>query len=220
MVINNNNLSISIHCGNKPVAGYASDVLYVTESGTLALNGPYSVAVSALQKEPGDNVGCMTVEIANSLSVIDATNVSPSLVTPLVADKIPPTDKLVADKPVLFEMFINANILAKIIQSAIDFDSKGVLRLQFVGQHEPMRIDCRDMATGQRWEAFLMPRIPQLDAARFAEPEPEPCKKGCQYSKDVGMWPEHRCSGECVYAEPEPEMSDFDKAMAEAMRLA
>ena len=27
-----------------------------------------------------------------------------------------------------------------------------------------------------------------------------PCASGCQYSKDVGMWPEHRCVGACQYA--------------------
>lgn len=169
MVINKNNLSIAIHCGTKPVQGYATDVLYVTETGTLAVNGPYSVAVSAIASEPGDNVGCMTVEAAQSLSVIGVTNVSPSLVTPLVANKIPPTETLIANKPVLFEMFINANILAEIVKSAIDFDAKGVLRLQFTGQHEPVRIDCRDMATGQTWEALLMPRTPGIDTERFEE---------------------------------------------------
>lgn len=205
MVINNNNLSIAIHCSPKPVQGYATNNLYVTETGTLAVEGTYSIAVSALQKEPGDIVGCLTVDVANSLSVIEATNVSPSLVTPLVADKLPPTDTLLAGKPVLFEMFINANILARIVQSAIDFDDKGVLRLQFVGQHEPMRMDCRDTETGQTWEAFLMPRTPGIDESRFAEPDP--CSEW-----NVGDAP--------IPPPVDPEMSDFDRAMAEAARLA
>lgn len=25
------------------------------------------------------------------------------------------------------------------------------------------------------------------------------CAQGCQYAKDVGMWPEHSCGGECQY---------------------
>lgn len=25
------------------------------------------------------------------------------------------------------------------------------------------------------------------------------CADGCQYAKDVGMWPEHSCGGECQY---------------------
>jgi hypothetical protein len=31
----------------------------------------------------------------------------------------------------------------------------------------------------------------------------EVCRTGCQYSKDVGAWPEHSCAGVCVYAEAE-----------------
>lgn len=31
------------------------------------------------------------------------------------------------------------------------------------------------------------------------EAEAGPCDNGCQYSKDIGMWPRHACSGECIY---------------------
>lgn len=168
MVINKNNLSIAIHCGDKTIAGYDSSVLYVTEKGTLALQGAYSIEVSAIQKEDGDNVGYITLEVAQALQNIDVTQITPALVTPLVSNTIPPTHTLLKDKPVAFEMFINANILAKIIQSAIDFDAKGVIRLQFVGQEDPVRLDSRDTFTGQTWEAFIAPRIPGLDRERFA----------------------------------------------------
>lgn len=39
------------------------------------------------------------------------------------------------------------------------------------------------------------------DVQRIDEeiPEVDPCANGCQYAKDVGMWPEHSCGGECQY---------------------
>ena len=38
---------------------------------------------------------------------------------------------------------------------------------------------------------------PEL-AARHKE-QAHPCDNGCQYSKDVGMWPEHSCGSKCMY---------------------
>jgi hypothetical protein len=29
--------------------------------------------------------------------------------------------------------------------------------------------------------------------------KPHLCDTGCQYSKDVGMWPQHSCSNGCIY---------------------
>jgi hypothetical protein len=34
--------------------------------------------------------------------------------------------------------------------------------------------------------------------------------KDCQYSKDVGMWPEHRCAGKCLYAAPVSPAPDLN----------
>jgi hypothetical protein len=31
------------------------------------------------------------------------------------------------------------------------------------------------------------------------------CKDGCQYSKDVGLYPEHQCARVCVYFHTAPE---------------
>lgn len=31
-----------------------------------------------------------------------------------------------------------------------------------------------------------------------------PCDEGCQYSKDVGMWPEHSCGNGCMYDKARP----------------
>lgn len=42
-----------------------------------------------------------------------------------------------------------------------------------------------------------------IDAAeaynKLAEMQAHPCDAGCQYSKDLGMYPEYSCSGKCMY---------------------
>jgi hypothetical protein len=43
MIINKHNLSIAEHCADKPIQGYATDVLHVTENGTLAVNRVYQI---------------------------------------------------------------------------------------------------------------------------------------------------------------------------------
>jgi hypothetical protein len=40
-----------------------------------------------------------------------------------------------------------------------------------------------------------------LPAEKVAAEPVETCADGCQYSKDVGMWPEHSCAAKCMYSE-------------------
>lgn len=56
-----------------------------------------------------------------------------------------------------------------------------------------------------------------------ATPPPAPTAADCQYSKDVGMWPEHRCAVKCQYATPVPEQAQpagarITQAEAETLR--
>lgn len=40
-----------------------------------------------------------------------------------------------------------------------------------------------------------------LTAEKVAAEPVATCADGCQYSKDVGMWPEHSCAAKCMYSE-------------------
>ena len=37
-----------------------------------------------------------------------------------------------------------------------------------------------------------------------------PCDNGCQYAKDIGMWPEHSCGSGCMYDKPD-QIPEGDK---------
>jgi hypothetical protein len=183
MVINKNNLSIADHCTKEPTKGHASNVLHITDKGTLVVRGPYSLFVSAIA--PGVT-GCITVAEAKALkSSIGAGNVTLSTVTTgVVTLKIPLAEEFQRQKPVIFEMSLNATELLAIAQSAVDFEGE-VVRMQFTGETDPIRMDARNLGTGQTWEALFMPCKPGANDFRYAE----------------------------------PEMSELDKAMAEAEAL-
>lgn len=207
MVINKFNLSIADLCTLLPLQGNASDVLHVTEAGTLAVNGPYSVSVSAVQKEDSDVTGVVTKECARTLS----NRIHPTDVQP-INGLFPLNPKYQIEKPVLFETCITPRFLLLLAQHFADFEGKAV-RLRFTGPNDPIQLESRNPTTHQRMEALLMPRLPGIDKESFADPAPK-CADGCQYSKDVDMWPEHRCSGEC-----QRELSDFEKALQMAAAL-
>jgi hypothetical protein len=42
-----------------------------------------------------------------------------------------------------------------------------------------------------------------------------PCDDGCQYSKDVGMWPEHSCGNGCLYDKSTPPSPVVSEEMVE-----
>jgi hypothetical protein len=155
MKVNKNNLSIAAHCTDRPFSGFASDVLHLIEGGTLAVNGPYSIFVSALDTGVS---GCITVKIADSIrSKIGDEGFTISQGQLLdVAGKIPPTNKHLADKPVLFEIVIETERLAQMAQLAVEHGGKAI-RFRFTGEEDPVRLDTRNMETGQRWEALVMP---------------------------------------------------------------
>lgn len=169
MLLNKNNLSIGVHCTPKPVKGYASDVLHITEKGTLAVNGPYSVAVSALETHLVPAMGVMSAAAAAmtaSLIGNEGIEIDPTTL-PSATGHIPPTMQFFADKPPLFDIKLDTNLLLLLAKSAEEFGGN-VIRLQFTGVEDPVRIDTNNSA-GQTWEALLMPRTPGLkkDIERF-----------------------------------------------------
>lgn len=136
--------------------GYASDVVHLIEGGTLAVNGPYSIFVSALDTGVS---GCITVQNANSIrsKIGDGSvTVSQSQLVDITG-KVPPTNKHLSDKPVLFEIVIEAERLVQMAQLAVEHGGRAV-RFRFTGEKDPVRLDTRNMETAQRWEALVMPQ--------------------------------------------------------------
>jgi hypothetical protein len=57
---------------------------------------------------------------------------------------------------------------------------------------------CRQSVQDQ-WEVWQARAA--LTAEKVAAEPVATCADGCQYSKDVGMWPEHSCAAKCIYSE-------------------
>lgn len=172
MLINKHNLTIVEHCASKELSGYITNGLQFTKTGTMAINRCYSVAVSALKVVDGEPHGCITREDADALlkATLDQTELALSNLR-YMKGKSPKI--ILPEKPALFEITLSANFLLKLAQSVRDFtgpEEDAIVRVSFTGQAEPIKMDARNTATGQKWEALLMPRVEGEDAARFAEP--------------------------------------------------
>lgn len=172
MKINRHNLTIVTHCAPDNLQGHITNGLQFTESGTTATNGCYSVAVTALQTDPKEPLGCITPsEVGDILGVIGAGDWNVPLAdTSYIEGKRPRVD-LIPRKPAKFEIYLNAEFLLKLAQSARDFATPGedpIVRIQFTGADEPARMEARNTVTGQTWEALVMPRRPDTEAKRFA----------------------------------------------------
>jgi hypothetical protein len=198
MRINKHNLTIAEHCAAKQLDGFVTNGLQFTKTGTRAINRCYSVAVSALETANGESTGCIFPVTAKGLEeqagdgdiTVDIGKL------PLIKGTAPIIT--LPDNPVRFEMTLSANFLLKLAQSVVNFTGPedAVVRVQFTGPSDPVRLDARNSKTGQKWEALVMPRIAGSDVERFAEPVPAP-----------------------PAPEPIPEESEFDKALKIAMGL-
>lgn len=211
MRINRHNLTIVQHCASKVLQGTITNGLQFTNKGTTAVNGVYSVAVTALRVDEGEpHPGCITREDAKAMLVdIPAGGKDIKLAGLKFIDGIPPVPKWPA-KPPAFEIFLSAEFLLRLAQSVCDFseprekDTDAVVRIQFISQTEPVRMDARN-SSGQTWEALLMPRKPGYDDAGFAEPVAVPVPPPPSVVPDLA---------EALDA------LGVDHAFAEAMRLA
>lgn len=171
MKITRNNLTIVEHCTDKPLSGFLTNGLQFTKTGTLVINRCYSVAVSALETADGEATGCISSEtvkdlmgrMGNDPNTIDINKL------PLMRGSAPVVK--LPDNPVQFELTLSANFLLKLAQSVRDFTGpeEAIVRIQFTGKADPVRMDARNTKTGQKWEALLMPRAPGTDNERFAE---------------------------------------------------
>lgn len=159
MLLNKFNLSISKHCTDAPLDGNATNVLHVTQNGTLISRGPYSVFVSAVGKHESNAQGIMTANAALMTADVigeDTIEVDPAAL-PSHEGKFPVHPKFFDKKPVIFEIEIDARSLMQIALEAKAFES-GAIRLQFTGESDPVRLDTRNAKTGQTWEVLMMPR--------------------------------------------------------------
>lgn len=157
-MLNKNNLSIRTLCEDKVISGHDCNKLYVTENSTFVVNRVYAVAVSS------------SLRISNTVGYI------PEDGKPRPLPNVPPLQEMLdAEKvrPVIFEIKMDLPYLQRLIQSALDFEGE-IVRIRFTGDANAVQMDCRNN-TGQKWEALLMPRFPQLaeDQERYAEPAPE-----------------------------------------------
>lgn len=166
MVINKNNLSIAKFTTDLPERGHASDVLHITDNGTLVVNGPFSIAVSALKKEVSDITGVVTKDHALTLG----NTITPSDIQPL-GQAFPIDEKYRVEKPAKFEVFLDANILSTVAHYIQEFGGK-VVRIRFTGEKMPAELEARN-ADGQRVHALIMPRTSGVDFPAFVEPTVE-----------------------------------------------
>lgn len=198
MRINKHNLTIAEHCAPKQLDGFITNGLQFTKAGTRAINRCYSVSVSALETAESDKTGCIFPVTAKGLEeqAGDADITVDVAKLPLIKGVAPVIT--LPNNPVQFEMTLSANFLLKLAQSAVNFTGPedAVVRLQFTGSSDPVRLDARNSKTGQKWEALVMPRIAGSDVERFADPVPP-----------------------LPPPEPIPGESEFDKAIKIAMGL-
>jgi len=160
MLLNNFNLSIAKHCTSEPMDGNATNVLHITQNGTLICRGTYCVSVSAVEKHGSNAQGIMSPEAAQMTADIigDGTiEVDPAALEKHEG-KFPVHPKFLKEKPVIFEIEIDTRSLLQLAQQAHEFNGK-VMRLQFTGQSDPVKLDTSNAATGQTWEALMMPKV-------------------------------------------------------------
>lgn len=226
MKINKHNLTIVEHCATKELNGYLTNGLQFNKTGTVAINRCYSVAVSALQVAEGEPRGCITPESARELLKEMGDGERHIVLSAAKFMKgIPPVVKL-PENPPIFEMTLSANFLLKLAQSARDFTGPedAIMRIQFTGPADPVRLDARNSRTGQKWEALVMPRIAGEDAARFAEPQIRPATPEEIQVQREGAYRTGAMRGErqAIPVPPPPPAepaNDFDAAMVAAQKL-
>lgn len=180
MKINRHNLTIVSHCAPNDHEKYITKGLQFNDQGTIAINGAYSVAVTALQVIDKEAVpACVTPEhIGDLLKNINPEGEDISVAhLPRMAGT--PAEIKWKRKPAAFEIYLNADFLLKLSQTLCEFceptpDADSIVRIQFTGNKEPVRMDARNTRTGQKLEVLLMPRDPAKEAQRQAIPPPPP----------------------------------------------
>jgi len=67
---------------------------------------------------------------------------------------------------------------------------------------------------------WLMDIIKDAPSTPSPDSRPKhPCDEGCQYAKDVGMWPQHSCGNGCVYDKHKPDSRPADDVAGLIERL-
>lgn len=210
MLVNGHNLEIASHCASVPdKKGRLVNHLQLTGAGTVATNGYYSVAVSALEKDEdfgspvfiskasaqgfGATLGNESGELKVGISEVILKSQGKSYRSDLVKGKFPDLTNFKENEPAL-EMCIDVRYLLAIAQSLSNFQGD-VARIRFFGPTDPIRFDSRNVTTGQKWEALLMGMKPGYYKDRFADDE------------------------ETEPAKPIPVEDEFSRAMAEAAKL-
>ena len=181
MLINKKNLEIVSHCAAESERGYLTQGLQFTGNGTVATNGYYSIAISALEKNPDiRNHSVVSQADAQTLLLLAGENnkieveMLPNLVRSLGVEmetlkdgKIPWLDGWKDGLPVSQQIDIDVNYLLALVQAAITFGGK-MLRIRFApNSTEPIRLDTINTETKQKFYGLLMPLGPGANDKAF-----------------------------------------------------
>jgi len=198
MLITRQNLAICSHCAKKPdEKGRAINNLQITGNSTIVTNGYYSIAISALESSDFGSPVLISPENASALllglgdregrlergiSEVRLTAGKTTHRADIAEGKFPILEGFKAEEPSSFEFVFEVHYLLALAQSLADFDGD-IARIQFFGPMEPIRIESRNIATGQKWEALLMGRRPGADKARFKDDPPPPAEPQDEFSR-------------------------------------
>jgi len=170
MLINKKNLEIVSHCAAESERGYLTQGLQFTGNGTVATNGYYSIAISALEKNPDiRNHSVVSQADAQTLLLLAGENnkIEVDLLSNMVRSlgvemetlkdgKIPWLDGWKDGLPVSQQIDIDVNYLLALVQAAITFGGK-MLRIRFApNSTEPIRLDTINTVAGAT--AFAVPQ--------------------------------------------------------------
>jgi hypothetical protein len=205
MLINKHNLEIIRHIGEgTDYKGRIINTLQITATRTIATNGFYSVAVTALEKESAIKPVCisktdaeviktLTGEGETAIDFNDGSITAGSLEFDTEKGEFPYLDGFKQHEPGVIEFTLDVKYLLAIAESLSAFQGD-IARVRFLGEEQPICIDSINVTTGQKWSACLMPRRAGIDKPRFEQiEEPEP---------------------------PAAEEDEFARAIAEAAKLA
>lgn len=211
MLINQKNVEIISHCAAEPRNEYLLNGLQLTGNGTVATNGYYSVAISALEKDGTRNCSVISKKDAESIMLRSRfpqieVDLLPSLVSIAGTDIVPLEGKLpwledFAEKePVTQEIVVTAGLLRDLLQAAATFAGDDIpIRIRFASDpYTPIRFDTRNRQTGQTFYGLLMGHkpgcfeamtTPQTAAAEIPAPPaiPDPPAAEDEFEKAIRL---------------------------------
>jgi hypothetical protein len=155
LLINKHNIEIAEHCSDEPVEGKLTNTLQFTGKETVATNGFYMVAVSALAPDERPPY-CVAVE--NLLEIKDGLGDTGNWTPPLVEGVRPTVEMHLTVSEPRAEIRLNADYLLKIAE-AIKLFGGGTVILSFYGVKSPIKLESTN-AHGQKFTGVIAAKNP------------------------------------------------------------